>query len=236
MTHITRQKILSTGLSLLILSSGTVLAKEYQSLNSIQSTVTQFIQANIDTSQDYEITVHKLDNRLKLPKCTVPLEAYSNNKRFDAGTLSIGIRCNGTQKWSLFNSAKLMFYQQVLVLKHNLKRNSVISADNVALKKYPSTKIRRGYFTDYQQIKNQLATRNLRAGIILQPTHVTKPKLVKKGDQVIIQATSSAISIKMPGQALMDGSLGQQIRIKNSKSKKIIAATVIKAGIVSVNF
>ncbi len=236
MTHIKLQKILLTSLTLLLFSTSSIAANEYQSLSSIQETVVHFIQANIDTSQDHDIRVNKLDSRLKLQKCTVPLEAYSNNDRFDAGVLSIGVRCHGKHKWALYNSAKLIFYQQVLVLKRSLKRNSLVDTDNVVLKKYPSTKIRRGYFTQYQQIKNQLTTRNIRAGTILQPTHLRTPKLIKKGEQVIIHASSSSISIKMSGRALMDGSLGQQIRIKNSKSKKVIEATVVKAGIVSVNF
>jgi flagella basal body P-ring formation protein FlgA len=236
MTHIKRHNFLLISLVVVLFSTRSIAANDYQSLSAIQDTVVHFIEANIDTSQDYAIHVNKLDSRLKLPKCTIPLEAYSNNDRFDAGVLSIGVRCNGQQKWALYNSAKLTFYQQVLVLKRSLKRNSLVDADNVVLKKYPSTKIRRGYFTQYQQIKNQLTTRNIRAGTILQPAHLSTPKLIKKGQQVIIHASSSAISIKMPGRALMDGSLGQQIRIKNSKSKKIIEGTVVKAGIVSVNF
>lgn len=211
-------------------------AKEYQSLSAIQETIVHFIQANIDTRQDHEISVNRLDNRLKLEKCSVPLEAYSHATSIEAGILSIGVRCNGQQKWSLFNSAKLTFYQSVLTLKHSLRRNSLIRQDDIVIEKQSTTHLRRGYFTDYPQIANKLTTRHLQAGTILNPAHLTTQKLIKKGEQVTILASSPSFSIKMPGRALMDGGLGEQIRIKNNKSKKIIEGTVIKAGIVSVNY
>jgi flagella basal body P-ring formation protein FlgA len=40
----------------------------------------------------------------------------------------------------------------------------------------------------------------------------------------------------MSGKALMSGSLGERIRVKNNKSKKIIEGTITKAGTISVNY
>ena len=236
MTHKKTPELLIVVLSLFLLPTENLSAKEYQSIDGIQAAIVQFIQNNIDTSQEYTIRTKKLDSRLKLPKCTTPLETYSHKNQIVAGLLSIGVRCNGKHRWSLFNSAKLTIFKKVLMLKHDLKRNAIISKENVSLEKLSTTKLHRGYFTDYKQIKNLLATRNLRAGVILRPSHLTTARLVKKGEKVTILASSPSFSIKMHGRALMDGSLGEQIRVKNNKSKKIIEGTIIKAGIISVNY
>jgi len=236
MTHENIQTFLISILSLFLLSTEALYAQEYQSINSIQTAITQFIEVNIDTTQEYEIKVNKLDSRLKLANCSIPVEAYSNDKQIKAGIFSIGVRCNGKQKWSLFHSAKLTVYINVLTLKQALKRNTVISQNNIVLVKKSASKLRHGYFTNYQQIKNQLTTRNLRAGTILQPLHVTHPQLIKKGERVTIHAFSPSFSIKMSGKALMSGSLGEKIRVKNNKSKKVIEGTITKAGTVSVNY
>lgn len=236
MTHEKIQTFLITTLSLFLLLTEMLYAQEYQSLQAIQTAITQFIEANIDTSQEYEIQLNKLDSRLKLASCSTPLETYSHNKKIEAGILSIGVSCNGEQKWSLFHSAKLTTYTNVLVLKQALKRNTAISQNNIILVKKPTNRLRRGYFTNYQQIKNQLTTRNLQAGTILQPAHITHPQLIKKGERVTIHAFSSSFSIKMSGKALMSDSLGERIRVKNNKSKKIIEGTITKAGTISVNY
>ena len=222
MTHTKHHRILLASFILCLGTMETLWAKEYQSLDAIQETIVHFIQANIDTHQDHDISVNRLDSRLKLGKCSVPLEAYSHANHLEAGTLSIGVRCHGKPSWSLFNSAKLTFYQQVLTLKQSLKRNTIIRAEHIIIEKQATNQLRRGYFTDYQQVANKLTTRHLHVGTVLNPTHLTTQKLIKKGEQVTILASSPAFSIKMPGRALMDGSLGEQIRIKNSKTKKII--------------
>ncbi len=236
MTHEKTRTLLISILSFFLLSTEVLYAQEYQSINAIQTAIAQFIEANIDTSQAHEIIVNKLDSRLKLANCSAPLEIYSHNKQIEAGILSVGVRCNGEQKWSLFHSAKLTQYINVLTLKQALKRNTVISQDNVTLVKKSTNNLHHGYFTDYQQIKNQLTTRNLQAGDILQPYHLTQPQLIKKGEQVIIHAFSPSFNIRMSGQALMSGSLGEKIQVENNKSKKTIEGTITKAGVVSVNY
>ncbi|MDF1583805.1 MAG: flagellar basal body P-ring formation chaperone FlgA [Methyloprofundus sp.] len=236
MTPKKKQTLLIFILMPFLLSTEILYAQEYQSINAIQTAITEFIEANIDTTQDYEIQVNNLDRRLKLANCSVPLDTYSHDKKIEAGILSIGVSCNGEQKWSLFHSAKLTTYINVLALKQALKRNTVISQNNIVLVKKSTAKLHHGYFTNYQQIKNQLTTRNLRAGDTLQPSHLTHPQLIKKGEQVTIHAFSPSFSIKMSGKALMSGSLGEKIQAKNNTSKKVVEGTITKAGTISVNY
>ncbi|MCF7970334.1 MAG: flagellar basal body P-ring formation protein FlgA [Methylococcaceae bacterium] len=235
MTHEKLQLLLTSILSFFLFSTEILYAQEYQPIDTIQTAITEFIEANIDTTQEYEIQVNKLDSRLKLARCSVPLKIYSHDEQIEAGLLSIGVRCNGEQKWKLYHSAKLTQYINVLTLKQALKRNTTISQENVTLVKKSTATLHHGYFTNYQEINNQLTTRNLRTGEILQPSHLTHRQLIKKGEQVTIHAFSPSFSIKMSGKALMSGRLGEKIRVKNNKSKKVIEGTITKAGTVSVN-
>lgn len=219
----------------LLIPFNPVLAKEYQSIQSIKKTITQFIRNNIDTTQDYEIEVKNIDSRLKLPKCSIPIEAYSRKTTLKAGVLSIGVRCKGKKTWGLYNSAKLSIYKSVLVLKQSLRRNTLIAKDHIAYERKPINKLSRGFFTNFSQIKGSINSRNLQAGIILRPSQFITQKLIKKGDKVTILAKSKSFRIRMSGHALMDGRLGDIIRVKNSRSKKIIEGTVIDSGVISVN-
>jgi len=179
--------------------------------------------------------VHTLDNRLKLPKCTTTLSTYSRQVTLKPGALSIGVRCNGSQPWSLYNSAQLAIYKTVLVLKQTINRKTLITPEHITYERKPLTKLSRGFFTDYSQVRGLMSSRNLSAGIILRPSQLKSQKLIKKGDKVTIIAQSKSFKIRMSGHALMDGRLGDTIRVKNTKSKKIIEGTVIKSGVISVN-
>jgi len=232
------KKTLKFLFSLLLMLSTVItpaFAKEYQQMSSIKEAITQYILNNIDTQQDFEITVNHLDDRLKLPKCTLPLETYSRYSTLKAGTLSVGVRCRGKQPWSLYNSAKLNIYKSVLVLKESIGRNTLITPELVVFERKANTKLSRGYFTDFSPLQGATSVRHLQAGAVLRPAQFISQKLIKKGDKVTIRAKSESFTIQMSGHALSNGKLGEQIRVKNSRTKKIVEGTVIGTGVISVN-
>lgn len=59
-------------------------------------------------------------------------------------------------------------------------------------------------------------------------------EVVHKGDQVVISAGSSTIQVKMPGEALSAGAIGDQIRVRNLNSKRVVKARVTGPGQVEV--
>ena len=84
--------------------------------------------------------------------------------------------------------------------------------------------INRGRYTGYTNAKaiiGMLAKRTIRSDAIIQSNQLKAPNLIKRGDNVIITASNSAISVKMNGTALMDGALGEQISIRNNQSKRL---------------
>lgn len=123
----------------------------------------------------------------------------------------------------------------MLVLKQSLSRNTLIDKNHITYERKPLNKLSRGFFTSFAQIKGSISVRHLRAGSILRPTQFITQKLIKKGDKVTILAKSKSFRIRMSGHALMDGRLGDTIRVKNGRSKKIIEGTVVESGVISVN-
>jgi flagella basal body P-ring formation protein FlgA len=80
------------------------------------------------------------------------------------------------------------------------------------------------------------AKRRIREGQQLTPALLTGAVLVKRGQQVVIQANQDGIQAKAVGEALANGQLGDVIRVRNLGSEKVIEAKVIEAGVVSSTF
>ena len=57
---------------------------------------------------------------------------------------------------------------------------------------------------------------------------------MRKGDQVVINARSGTLTVRMPGEALSDGGLSEQVRVKNLNSKRVIKARITGPGQVEV--
>ena len=67
------------------------------------------------------------------------------------------------------------------------------------------------------------------------PLHLQQAEVVSKGDQVVISAASASINVRMPGEALANGAPGEQIRVRNLSSSRVIRARVKAPGQVQVD-
>lgn len=207
-----------------------------QSHESIAEAVNAYIAQNISLPGEYEVSLTPLDSRLVLPQCAKPLEVSTTTGLIKAGRTTIGVRCNAEKKWSIFTSAIIKTYQMVIVLSQPLQRGEIITRKHLAIEKREVSNLREDFVTQPEQIENKQSTHQQETGTILSLKNFVEPKLIKRGDKVVISTTKPDFSIRMNGIAMMDGTKGQFIKVKNQNSGRIINATVIEPGLVSVNY
>ena len=208
--------------------------EKFQSLDSIYAFVKETIVQNITTLADYDITVLPLDDQLTLPECSRPLEVFRTTDLIKAGRASVGVRCNAEKKWSIFVSVVIKAYEDVIVLTQAVQRGDIITAQHVAVEKRDVSKCRGDFMTQVEQVENKQSARNMPAGSILGAKSVVEPPMVKQKDKITISTAQPGFAIEMSGIAMMDGVMGQLIRVKNENSGRIISATVIDSGRVLV--
>ncbi|MFI3157370.1 MAG: flagellar basal body P-ring formation chaperone FlgA [Methylococcaceae bacterium] len=219
-----------------IFSAATYAEQGSQSHESIAEAVKAYIAQNINLSGEYEVNLIPLDERLNLPQCVEALDVFTTTDLIKAGRTTIGVRCNSEKKWSIFTSAIIKTYQMVVVLVQPVQRGEIISRQHLAIEKREVTNLREDFVTQIEQIENKQVTHQLDVGTIVSLRSLVEPKLIKRGDAVVISTTKADFSIRMSGVAMMDGTKGQLIRVKNQNSGRIINATVIEPGLVSVNY
>ena len=206
--------------------------QKFQSLDSIYELVKETVTRNIKAS-DYDVSVLPIDSQLKLPECSEALEAFTTGL-IKAGRTTIGIRCNLEKKWSIFTVAVIRVYEAVVVLSRPVQRGEIITRQALTIEKRDISNLRGNFVTQIAQIENKQAAHDLQTGIILGLRSFIEPKLIKRRDKVIISSAQPAFSIRMNGVAMMDGTKGQLIRVKNENSGRIINAIVIEPGLVAV--
>lgn len=222
----------------LILANTTNATQSLQSHEAIYETVKDFIEQSISAPYEYEINVIPIDDRLTLPECAEPLEAYTTGDltKVMGGRAAVGVRCNSGNKWSIFVSAVIKFFQEVPVLTQPVHRGDIITRQHFSFEKREISRPSEGFAVPPEQLENKQATRYLPAGAFLNPRTVAEPTLIKRGEKITISSSQPGFSVRMNGLAMMDGAKGQKIRIKNESSGRIISATVIEAGIVSAGY
>lgn len=203
--------------------------------DAIYQTITQFIHAKLVASVEYAVNIVPLDAQLQLAECSVALEAFSSSEKINAGRYSIGVRCKGEKKWTIYVSVLISVFKDVVILARPVQRGDIITDAMLSIERRDISSVREDFFTDISQVLNKQVVRSMMAGSVVSVRNIVEPVLIKKGDKVAIHSEKSGLSISMTGIALMDGAKGQRIRVKNESSSRIINATIIEAGLVVVD-
>ena len=229
-------KTIHLALCLLLFASPIGAVSQFQSLEVIQEAVQSFVQSSLDPAGQYQISSAQIDPRLQLPACTEKLEIFPQSGNIRSGRNTIGVRCPGFNNWTIYSTVVIKSYEAVLILTKQLSRNDTISLDHFSVETRDTSTLQQGYLTDPNDIINKQATRFVPVGSVLYRFHYREPTLVKRGERVNIQSGKPGLLITSAGIAMTDGIKGQQISVKNASSQRVIQATVINSGLVSVYF
>ena len=182
----------------------------------------------------HEIQVNTLDPRLRLAACDSDLTQRLESPAQPIGRVTVRVSCEGSTPWTVFVPAQVRIFRPVAVLKTPLKRGSVIGPTDMAMIEQDIGMLGRGYIADAEQVIGRKLTRPVQADQVVTPVMLQLAESVKRGDQVVIAARAGGINVRVQGEALSDGTLGQQISVRNLSSKRVVRARIIGPGQVEV--
>jgi flagellar basal body P-ring formation protein FlgA len=206
------------------------------SLDEISKTAHDFAINQMQNSDDeIEVIVGKLDPRLRLHQCTIPIEAYSPGYQMRQGISTVGIRCDDFKPWSLYVPITIKQFKHIAVLKHAVMRNTLLSSDDIYMEKMNINRLSSGYFDNTDQIIGKILTQNLSKGSVLTHHHIKSPMAITRGQSVTLIAKNAVIEVRAEGKALSTGAVGERIKVKNMKTKRIVEGIIIDKHLINVN-
>lgn len=123
--------------------------------------------------------------------------------------------------------------RQVLVAASNLNAGQLLHADLFRLEKIDADKINRAHLQEATGLEGQELVRNLRAGEPIRTADMRAAIMVKKGELVQLTVGKTGefqISVRL--EAMQDGRLGEQIKLRNAESGRILGGVVTGKGLV----
>jgi flagella basal body P-ring formation protein FlgA len=180
-----------------------------------------------------EASLGNIDPRLSLADCAEPLESTING-RATTGRINIKVSCPTGPRWSIFVPGKINLYREVITVLSPVNRGNTLSSAQLSLQEMNISLIHGQYFTQMDAVNGMQVKRTLRPGQPILASQLEPPIVIKKGDSVVVTASSGTLDVKSPGIALMDGRKGQQISVKNRRSKRVVETRVTGPGQVAV--
>ena len=199
----------------------------------LEFTVEDYLTTN-QIEGRYEINVKQLDPRTRMAYCDKDLTAELHSPR-PVGRVSVRVRCEGSSPWSVFVPAQVLLYRNVVTAIRPLKRDAVVMAEDVAMRERDVGTLGLGFLASLDQAIGQKVLRPMVIDQVLTPVALEQPAMVRKGDQVVIIARTGSLAVRMPGEAMADGSFNEQIRVKNLNSNRVIKANITGPGQVEVS-
>lgn len=233
------QQWINKALIVVLLTVGSVISAHSSSLQSHKSityAVKQFVMQQNVPLENLHVTLTSLSDRLVLPKCGKSLQISMAPGTKLQGNTSLAVSCASPEKWKIHVAAHIDGQVNVLIARHPIPRGTIIQNEDMefVLRRY--SQLSYGYYGSAKLLTNMEAKRNIKTGQVLTPNLVKAQKMVLRGEHITIIAQNGGLNLRVKGKALMDGKMGQMIKVKNLNSKKLIYARVISAGIVKVNF
>lgn len=217
----------------LLLTSQTVNAQTHiENIDHLQTKVAQFLTEEYKQSEAVkaEISVNKLDNRLRLVKCDQSPSLILKDPSKSGGRVNVEVSCKSPNAWTILVPALAKIYRSVAIANRNLERGEVISESDLASEIKEVSNFRVGYALTPEALIGKEIRGTINKGEVFRTSSLDSPLVIRRGDTVSMEAVIGEISVKTNGTAVSDGRIGQQIRVKNLQSARVINAKVVASG------
>ncbi|WP_372931169.1 flagellar basal body P-ring formation chaperone FlgA [Shewanella putrefaciens] len=189
---------------------------------------------SIPAKAKVDITPQNIDARMLPSQCTSPIKVEMASDRDISRNNTIKVSCNTPElayPWQIFISVRVDILFPVVVTTEILAPGDRINASQIEVRYIEQNSLRGQQFDDPSQLEGTRVKRRIAKE---SPIFANNLCFVCKNDAISIYVRSPSFMLKTAGEALQDGNIGEQIRVKNSSSNKQLDAIVIGIGEVEV--
>jgi len=186
----------------------------------------------IPAEQILDIQAIPIPERITLKKCTTPLQANIVGDNIKSKT-SVKISCEDIENWDIYIRVKVQVLMPIIITEKSITKGEILNDNNIKLIYKPKSQVRGSIFNNITALQGARLKRNLSAQRTIQHRDVC---YVCVGDKVTIRAVKGGLAIKASGIALTDGNIGDNVKVKNSRTQRIVIGNVHSLNEVYVTF
>ncbi len=205
-----------------------------EQLSMIREAAENHVLSTVDMPSGGELVVNaaNVDDRLYATDCPEPLATSASSSNGSAANITVLVECK-SDNWRIYVPVRLTITIPLLTAANPLSRGQMISIQDVTISMVDLLRFRRQGFSTPDTVIGAKIKKNVRVGDVIEQSDVC---IVCRNESVVIKAGRSGMSITTKGTAMSDGVIGEQIKVKNDKSNRIIDAQVSGVGEVTVAF
>ena len=135
------------------------------------------------------------------------------------------------QAGQILQSSDMAESRQVVIANINMTTGQALKAGSLRLERLDQEKVSRTHLFELNGLDGFEVTRTIRAGEALRSTDLRPALLVKRGEMVVLSiGRPSEFEITIKLEAMQDGRMGEQIRLRNAETGRILNGIVTGLG------
>lgn len=200
---------------------------------ALQAQLEAKVRAAYPAAASITITAPDAAQRL-VPTCASALQVDPQGPRL-FGNLSVRVACANAEGGSAGHAAAarlpvvIRVAVPMLVARTAIPRGAIVDASMVALEPTAIGAVS-DYLVDVHGVLGQRMRTGVRAGQVLTLRQVEMGALVTAGEQVALVAGDGEFSVSVAAKAMQSGRAGEQIRVRNIASGRVVPAWVVGRG------
>lgn len=161
-----------------------------------------------------------VDERVRLPLCTVPLSAHAHSELRNGGG-TVAIACEGAQPWRLYVPVRITAQLRAVAAAHAIPAGATIAASDLVLETRSTATLPYEYLTDAAQAVGATVKRTIPAGTVLVRGALSRSIAIERGALVTLVAKSGPVQVRTEGVALEAAHLDERVRVR-SRSGRVV--------------
>lgn len=172
------------------------------------------------------LQVAPLDTRLRLIACDRALTGFVSAGTTLRYQTTVGVRCEGSIRWTVYTSVSLQSRAAVLVALRSMARDVEVTAADFRLETRQVPGLASAYISDPEALAGQRLGRPMASGDALSCDTLAPANLIHRGQHVILLAHVGGLEVRMGGVALADGRASDRIKVQNDSSQRVVEGIV----------
>lgn len=200
-------------------------------IEQLRLDIAQFLTAEYRSTNATRVSIKvgALDSRMRL-ECDQPLAYNLQDPSNNGGNVNTQVACRGTSQWTILVPAQATVFRPMAVASRNLQRGELVNTEDVGVEVLDVSQYRQGYSNDPDDIIGKELKYPVNKGDAFRESALNTQLAIKRGDEVSLEALAGGIRVVTTGTAISNGRIGQQIRVKNNQSARIVSAKVVGPG------
>jgi flagella basal body P-ring formation protein FlgA len=201
----------------------------------IQNAIEQYIS---DSGRDLSIRKLEYSNDFHVPTSNIDLSVKSLSNQSQGRTtflINASSFDNGRREDIRHQiDAQVSEWIKLPVASRPVSKGSMVSGDDVMMARLNLNTIPKDAVRESSGIIGHETQRDIGYGEVFRNNRLSIPPAVAAGSRVTVVYRRGGLEATASGIAMESGTIGEEIRIRNDSSRKVVSGTIIESGLIGV--